>query len=48
MIEGIKCSNVNSKVRKIEIWTDPYKETTLENCIKYLKELVSGNALKSA
>lgn len=43
MIEGLKCANITLKVRKIG-----KKETTPENCIKYLKGLVSNIVRKSA
>ena len=43
MIEGLKCANITLKVRKIG-----KKETTPENCIKYLKGLASSKTLKSA
>tara|TARA_B110000438_G_scaffold158434_1_gene151683 strand:+ start:79 stop:210 length:132 start_codon:yes stop_codon:yes gene_type:complete len=41
MIEGLKCANITLKVRKIG-----KKETTPENCIKYLKGLVSKHIRK--
>jgi hypothetical protein len=60
MIEGVKCCNTVSKVRKIGKWRqetsinntcidkDFYNETTPNNCLKYLEKHPTRHILKTA